>query len=166
MLIQSSSSSILSLNHCTFLLRSVHLVQSTFVSLECDIEKVSNAVSIYRLCLPGPNSTLGSVVNKIFWTLNSSQMNSFNVLLSSGSSGMARSTFINFMNSSFSLKLLYNPPHLNNQFGLKVKFHQFFFFFCSILSGIFIGSVSHYIRRNFSHIFIMPEGKNIILMIL
>ena len=134
-------------------------MQSTFVSLECDIEKVSNAVSIYRLCLPGPDSTLGSVVSKIFWTLNRSQMNSFNVLLSSGSSGMARSTFINFMNSSFSLKLLYNPPHLNNQFGLKVKFHQFFFFLLNIKRHIHWISLTLHQKKFLTYIYYACRKK-------
>ena len=70
-----------------------------------------------------------------FWTADK---RSASILLSSGTSGSARSSFINIMNSSFSLKLLYNPPYclsvsnfsnckmylilslgFNNRFGLK-----------------------------------------------
>ena len=85
---------------------------------------------------------LGASSTRFFWTLNNRQTNSFNVLFSFGSSGSARSPFINMMNSNN----LYNPSYclsvwsfsnckislilslgLNNRFGLKVKFHQFSF---------------------------------------
>ena len=75
-----------------------------------------------------------------FQTLNSKETNSFDVLLSSVSSGSARSPFFNIMNSSFSLNRAYCLSvrsftnckmslilllGLDNRYLLKVKSHQF-----------------------------------------
>ena len=77
-------------------------------------------------------------------TLSSRQADSINVLWSSGSSGSARSPFVNIVNSLKLLYNLYNPPYclsvwsfsnckmtlilslgLHDRFGLKVEFYQF-----------------------------------------
>ena len=115
---------------------------------------------------------LGASSTRFFWTLNNRQANSFNVLFSFGSSGSARSPFINMMNSNN----LYNPSYclsvwsfsnckislilslgLNNRFGLKVKFHQFSFLLNIKRHLHCISLILH--RRSLSHIFIMSEKK-------
>ena len=98
----------------------------------------------YRDCThPAQTKLVGATLRGLFWSSSCRHADSVNVHWNSGSSGLSRSPFVNTVNSSISLKLLYNPPYylsvwsfskckmvlislaLYNLFSLKIEFHQF-----------------------------------------
>ena len=93
---------------------------------------------------PYQTQLLGASSKEFIWTSSSRHADIVNVLWNSGSSGSSRYPFVNIVNSSINLKLLYNLPcylsiwslsnckmalimslDLNNSCSIKVEFHQF-----------------------------------------
>ena len=71
---------------------------------QIQFQSTDNAHSIHVQLLRSPP-------RRLFWTLNGRTTHSINVLRSSDISSSTRSSFVRIMNSSISLRLLYNSPH-------------------------------------------------------